>query len=182
MLEKSDLSKVSFFSFSNVRLLILFSISFVILLMVGYVTLFDIFYWNKDLGFIFFGPRLGEALTLSIGMTLIYYLLIGLVLLSIGIVLFYRKRKHSSYDELVGKDIGKKIRKVNLKQKTGGAKRKPEFKGSFPFPKKDNVDVECVHRFGYLSNRPKGHSIPSECISCSRLGSCMVATVYLKKI
>ena len=47
--------------------------------------------------------------------------------------------------------------------------------------KEEKVDTECVHYFGYLSKRSKNSPIPHECIICSRLGSCMVATVYLKK-
>ena len=78
--------------------------------------------------------------------------------------------------------LGKELGKVVLKKKTVEVKKQGEFKGSFPFPRKGNVDVDCVHHFGYLSNRPKGSPVPSECISCIRLGGCMVATVYVDKI
>jgi hypothetical protein len=40
----------------------------------------------------------------------------------------------------------------------------------------------CLHHFGYLSSRPKDSPIPQECIICQRLGDCMVATVYVKKL
>ena len=187
MLKKSNSSKVKFFSFSNIRFLVFFSVSFVFLLLVGYVTVVDLVYWQKDLGFIFFGPRLGEPITLGVGMTLFYYLLIGLVLLGVGFVLFIRDRSYAAAGGLVDRDIdhklGKELGKVVLKKKTSGAKeKKNQFRGSFPFPRKENVDNECSHRFGYLSNRPKGSPVPSECICCSRLGGCMVATVFVKKM
>ena len=140
MLKKSDTSKISFFSLSNIGFLMLFFVSFGFLLMVGYVTVVDVVYWQKDLGFIFFGPRLGEALNLGVGMILFYYLLIGLVLFCLGFVLFYKKRSYAASGGLVDRDIdhklGKELGKVILKKKTVEVKKGGEFKGSFPFPRK----------------------------------------------
>ena len=47
----------------------------------------DLVVWNKDLGLIFFGSRVGEAISLGIGIKLIHYFFIGLTFLLTGIVL-----------------------------------------------------------------------------------------------
>ena len=47
----------------------------------------DIVVWNKDLGLIFFGSRVGEFIGLGIGMRLVHYFFIGLTFLLLGLVL-----------------------------------------------------------------------------------------------
>ena len=47
----------------------------------------DIVVWNKDLGLIFFGSRVGESLSLGIGIKLIHYFFGGLTFLLIGLVI-----------------------------------------------------------------------------------------------
>jgi len=47
----------------------------------------DIANWNKELGLIFFGSRIGESISLGIGMRLVHYFFIGLTFLLIGLVL-----------------------------------------------------------------------------------------------
>jgi len=63
-----------------------------ILAWVGWLTWYDITTWSKSLALIFFGPRTGEAISLGIGMKVIYYLLIGSTLLLSGLYAFFRKR------------------------------------------------------------------------------------------
>lgn len=48
------------------------------LIWVGYLAWYDITVWGKDIFLIFFGSRVGEAISLGIGMRLIAYLLIGI--------------------------------------------------------------------------------------------------------
>jgi hypothetical protein len=59
---------------------------------VGWLLWYDAMVWSKDVALILFGSRKGEVLSLGIGMTLIHYLLIGLVLLLSGLILFLRGR------------------------------------------------------------------------------------------
>jgi len=63
---------------------------------VGWLTWYDITTWSKSLALIFFGSRTGEAISLGIGMKVIHYFLIGLVLLLVGILTLFRKRRRAS--------------------------------------------------------------------------------------
>jgi hypothetical protein len=54
--------------------------------------------------------------------------------------------------------------------------------GTNGIPNEERFFSGCIHHFGYLSSRPKDYPIPQECIICQRLGDCMVATVYVKKV
>lgn len=64
-----------------------------ILVWVGGLIWNDITVWNKELGVIFFGSRVGENISLGIGVVLVHYFFVGLtfVLLSL-VVLFHRAR------------------------------------------------------------------------------------------
>ena len=82
-----------------------------ILLFLGLVTLAwvfqlvwkDIVVWGKDLGLIFFGSRVGEAISLGIGMSVVYYFFIGLTFLLFGLgVLLNRFRSCSYYFGYLG--------------------------------------------------------------------------------
>ena len=59
---------------------------------VGQLTWYDMTAWGKDIGLIFFGSRTGEAISLGIGMKVIYYFLIGLALLLSGLLTFLRRQ------------------------------------------------------------------------------------------
>ena len=59
---------------------------------VGWLTWYDTTTWGKSLASIFFGSRTGEAISLGVGMKVIYYFLIGLVLFLSGIFMLFRKR------------------------------------------------------------------------------------------
>jgi hypothetical protein len=67
-----------------------------ILALVGWLTWHDMTTWGKDLALIFFGSRTGEAISLGIDMKVIYYLLIGLTSLVIGLVTFLRRRRSTT--------------------------------------------------------------------------------------
>jgi hypothetical protein len=53
---------------------------------VGWLVWYDTTTWQKSLGLILLGPRLGEAMSLGIGVTGIHYLLVGVVLVPVGVV------------------------------------------------------------------------------------------------
>ena len=148
---------------------------------IGWLTWTDMTQWGKDLNSIFFGSRAGEAISLGIGMTIIHYFLIGVSLLAAGVVLFLKthilatKQQHAmqtKQQKMSGKhrskNKGSKV-KSSVKEENAAAREERFFSG-------------CLHHFGYLSSRPKDSPIPQECILCQRLGDCMVATVYTKKI
>lgn len=146
----------------------------------------DIVDWNKDIGTIFFGSRIGEDISLGIGMTIFNYFLVSIALIGAGVVLFIRntilvskqprntrinaaKAKISTPQQTPKKSIEIKQETSSLKVDSATAKEERFFSG-------------CLHHFGYLSSRPRDSPIPQECILCQRLGDCMVATVYVKKL
>ncbi|MCJ7713143.1 hypothetical protein MUO66_01605 [Candidatus Bathyarchaeota archaeon] len=47
----------------------------------------DVFVWNKDIGLIFFGSRVGEPISLGIGVRLVHYFFVSLTFFLIGLVL-----------------------------------------------------------------------------------------------
>ena len=54
----------------------------------AWIVYYDITFWDKNISLILLGSRAGEAISLGINMRLIYYLIIGLILISMGIILF----------------------------------------------------------------------------------------------
>ena len=68
------------------------SLGVIMLVWVGWITFYDLSVWNKDLATILLGSRSGQALSLGIGMNLMYYLLIGLALIFSTPIMFFRKR------------------------------------------------------------------------------------------
>ncbi|TRZ81154.1 hypothetical protein D4R86_03190 [bacterium] len=74
--------------------LILMVLGSSILAWISGLTWHDMITWNKDLATILFDSRVGESVSLGIGMTLIHYLLIGSILLFLGVFMFLRKRRH----------------------------------------------------------------------------------------
>jgi len=77
----------------------------IILAWVGWLTWYDMTSWGKDIALIFFGPRTGEAISLGIGMRVIYYLLTGLALLLSGLLTLLRSlpKNASVLQDLAGK-------------------------------------------------------------------------------
>ena len=78
--------------FANLASLFLTAFGSIVLAWVGWMTLYDMTMWGKDIALIFFGSRTGEAISLGIGMKVIYYLVIGLALLLSGLLTFLRRR------------------------------------------------------------------------------------------
>ncbi len=178
---ESRLSKFDFVrSMPHIIVLTLFASAALVLAWIGLLTWTDISVWNKDIGSIFFGSRTGEAISLGIGMTVIHYFLIGLSLLAAGLVLFLRSRVEVTKPHL-GLIAPQKVKNIN-KMKTEKSEVKSPLKEENAAAREERFFSGCLHHFGYLSSRPKDSPIPQECIICQRLGDCMVATVYVKKI
>ena len=181
MPKKFHFSKFGFSRlFPNIIVLSLVASAALILAWVSWLTWADMTEWGKDLGSIFFGSRASEPISLGIGMTLIHYFLIGLSLLAAGLVMLLRNRILAMKPQLA-RLMGSQ--KVNVDQRLNA---NSAVKSSV---KEENVTTEeesrflgCPYYFGYLSSRPEGYAIPQECMLCQRLGDCMVATVYVKKI
>jgi len=76
----------------NVTCLFLLASGLIILAWVGWLTWHDTTSWGKGVFLIFFGSRTGEAISLGIGMKVIYYFLISLALLLSGLVTLLQKR------------------------------------------------------------------------------------------
>ncbi|MBN2604125.1 MAG: hypothetical protein JXA91_08345 [Candidatus Thermoplasmatota archaeon] len=73
------------------------TIGSLLLVLVAFITLNDFVNWGKDIPTIFFGSRSGELLSLGIDMTLIYYLLIGLILVIFGFFTYFLKERIFDY-------------------------------------------------------------------------------------
>ena len=183
---KLQLSKFDFFRrMPNVIVLSLVASAALVLAWIGWITWNDISVWNKDLGAIFFGSRTGEGISLGIGMTVIHYVLIGTSLLAAGVVVFLRNHILATEPEKVIQkqvmQIKNRETNVPMREKVMSAVKSP-MKTENAAAQEERFFSGCLHHFGYLSSRPKDSPIPQECIICQRLGDCMVATVYVKKV
>jgi len=79
----------------NIAGLFLTASGSIILAWVGWLTWNDMTSWGKNISSIFFGSRTGEAISLGIGMKVIYYFLTGLALLLLGLFTLFRRRSES---------------------------------------------------------------------------------------
>jgi hypothetical protein len=176
------LSKFDFVrSMPQIIVLTLFASAALILAWIGWLTWTDISVWNKDMGSIFFGSRTGEAISLGIGMAVIHYFLIGASLLAAGLVLFIRTRMLAAEPQQAMIMATQKL-KINNQSKNVNSSVKYATEEENAAASEERFFSGCLNHFGYLSSRPKDSPIPQECIICQRLGDCMVATVYVKKI
>jgi len=75
--------------------LILSVVGSAVLILMGWVVWQDITVLGKDISLILFGSRMGEAIGLGIDMKVIYYLLIGSLLLVSGLLTFLRRKGRS---------------------------------------------------------------------------------------
>ena len=183
---KSLLSKLDFLrSMPQLIVLALIASGALVLAWVGWLTWTDISTWNKDLGTVFFGSRTGEGISLGIGMTLIHYVLIGTSLLAAVLVLFLRTRILAVEPQqailMATQNATKKLKDKHQNKKVNSTV-KYSTQEENEVVNEDRFFSGCLHHFGYLSSRPKDSPIPQECIICQRLGDCMVATVYVKKV
>jgi hypothetical protein len=151
-----------------------------ILAWIGWLAWIDMTQWGKDISSIFFGSRANEAISLGIGMTVIHYFLISMSLLAAGVVLFLKNRILATKSQLAMRMKPQKL-KVN-QSKNENLSVKSSVREENAAAREERFFSGCLHHFGYLSSRPKDSPIPQECILCQRLGDCMVATVYVKKI
>ena len=152
-----------------------------VLAWIGSLTWTDITYWGKDIGTILFGSRVGENISLGIGMTVINYYLISVALIGIGVFLFLRNHILSATPQ-----FAMPARIPEVKTKTSQAIKKPAeatttIKEDTAAAQEARFFSGCLYHFGYLSSRPNDSPIPQECILCQRLGDCMVATVYVNR-
>jgi hypothetical protein len=164
--------------FPHVIVLSLVVSAALVLAWVSWLTWIDVTEWGKDLGSIFFGSRVNEPISLGIGMTVMHYFLIGLSLLAAGVVLFLRNRILAMKPQHA---MQMKLQKANMQSIEKGTS------GVESLVNEENAAAEvrflgCPYYFGYLSSRPEDSDIPQECMLCQRLGNCMVATVYVKKL
>jgi hypothetical protein len=74
-------------SHNKLLVLIFLSLGSVIFVWVLSLVWKDVVFWGKDLGLIFFGSRVGEPISLGIGMKVVHYFFVGLTFLLFGLVL-----------------------------------------------------------------------------------------------
>ncbi len=191
MSEESLMSKLDFLrSLPNVITLALVVVGSFVLAWVIQLTWTDVSVWNKDIGTILLGSRTGEAISLGIGMTVMYYMLIGVALIAAGSVLFIKehiltaepKQKVPKMPKAPNKIKAQKVKSAPIKSAKVDGKPKSVTKPDAAAAQEERFFSGCLHHFGYLSSRPKDSPIPQECILCQRLGDCMVATVYVNKV
>jgi hypothetical protein len=135
--------------------------------------------WDKDIGSILFGVRTGEAISLGIGMRIIYYFTIGMSLLAFAVFLFLRRRIRTIKPRYV---TPIQPQKVNAKKMEANLTFKFLGKGEKGAKSMKQFYHECPYHFGHLASRPKGSPIPQECFICPRLGDCMATTGNLRII
>lgn len=78
--------------FPHIVSFILILLGFSTLLWIGVLALYEMIVWNKSLDFVLFTSRVGEPISLGIGMKMIYYFVIGAILLLTGIFSHFKKR------------------------------------------------------------------------------------------
>jgi len=78
----------------------LIALGSIVLGWIGWLTWNEVMISGKDLYFVFFSSRTQEAISLGIGMKVIYYFFIGLVLILSGSVVFRRRKQSGSYKNL----------------------------------------------------------------------------------
>ena len=115
----------------------------IILAWVGWSTWYDMTLQGKDIALIFFGSRTGEFISLGIGMKVIYYFLIGLALLILGL-------------------------RTSLRRPSQPIELHP----SATTPEKEKGPSKCPYHFGYLKKFDQNTPTPNECLGCSRILEC----------
>ena len=131
--------------FSNIPGLLPATLGAITLAWVGQSAWHDITFWGKDLTLIFFGSRIGENISLGIGMKVIHYFLIGLTLILLGSITTLRRR--------------------NMAQN-------PLINHSTKQIEKEKGVSWCPHDFGYLGSLPDFESVPEECLTCQKVLEC----------
>lgn len=76
----------------NLASLLLMAVGSAATIWISHLVWNDITFWGKDIGLILFGSRVGEVISLGIGMQVIHYVIIGVVILFSGLFLLFRNR------------------------------------------------------------------------------------------
>jgi len=181
MPKKFHFPKISFSHlFPKIIVLSLVASAALVLLWVSWLTWIDVTEWGKDLGSIFFGSRANEPISLGIGMTVMNYFLIGVSLLAAGLVVLLRNRILAIKPQLARL---MRFQKVNVDKRLNANSVVESAVEEENIAAGEEIRfLGCPYHFGYLSSRPEDSDIPQECMLCHRLGDCMVATVYVKKL
>ena len=99
---------------------------------------------DKDIILIFFGSRIGEAISLGIGIKIIHYFIIGTALFLSGSLTFLSRRS-----------------KAFKPHPTANA------------PQKEKVPSKCSYNFGYLRQLVLNNTpVPNQCLRCPRILEC----------
>jgi DNA-directed RNA polymerase subunit RPC12/RpoP len=107
-------------------------------------TIYETTMLGKDVILIFFGSRIGEAVSLGIGIKIIHYFVIGAALFLSGSFTFLPRRSKAF----------KPHPTVNQQQKEKGSSK-------------------CPYTFGYLKHLVLNNTpIPNECLRCPRVLEC----------
>jgi hypothetical protein len=75
-------------NYSTVMIVALIFSGILLLAFFSWITYYDITVWNKSINDIIFGARIGQSISLGIGMRLIHYLIASITLVSTGITVF----------------------------------------------------------------------------------------------
>ena len=150
--ESSVLSKFDFLrSLPNVITLALVVAGSFVLAWVIQLTWIDVSVWNKDIGTILLGSRTGESISLGIGMTVMYYLLIGVALIAAGSVVFIKehvltaepKQKVPKMPKAPNKIKAQKVKSAPLKTTNVESKPKTEKNLTLPQFKKNDSSLDA---------------------------------------
>jgi len=85
-------SDIKFYSTPK-SILFFIALGTIILLLVCFISYFDITVWGKDIFNVLFGSRIGELISLGIGMRIINYLILGIALILSGWILLKKERR-----------------------------------------------------------------------------------------
>lgn len=121
----------------------------IILAWVSCLTIQEMTLGNRDIALIFFDSRTGETVGLGIGMKIVYYFLMGVALLFLGLYTFLRRRSES-IDSHLGTTA----------------------------PEKEEGPSECPYHFTFLKKFDQNTSLPDECLRCPRMLECFGARIY----
>jgi len=107
-------------------------------------TIYEAIMLNKDIILIFFGSRIGEAISLGIGIIIIHYFIIGAALFLSGSFTFLPRRSEAFKPHPIANT-----------------------------PQKEKDPAKCPYNFGYLKHLvPNNTPIPNECLRCPRVPEC----------
>lgn len=167
---------------ANLPSLFLSALGSIILTMVAYIIWNDMTRWSKDISLILFGSRTGEQISLGIGMKVIYYFLIGMSLLLLGLITLRKKTYAAKTDSDLRPAYTPAVLDAQRQKQNDGSPTPAQKKTSDVIERSDRLldtrqeqrdSSTCSPGFGYLSKRAKGTPVPKECLTCRKLPECM---------